>query len=205
MSSLFDGSLSGRIVHSSLSLSTRLSLYSSRHLLIWPIYNWESVLGHVWYWQVCQVSIYYYVLLLLQYTTLSPSLAFFYTLPHSFADVILLLCTQTIVMCYYYYCSQATSLWAKWHLNVAKKIILLEIFVSIIPNRKGTEILLCHFLKPLFPFSLLYSLFFLPGWPTKCSIEKYYQPLRVGYQAMFNTHNGLQKLKKKCKQVRIRR
>ena len=55
MSSLFDGSLSGRIVHSSLSLSTRLSLYSSRHLLIWPIYNWESVLGHVWYWQVCQV------------------------------------------------------------------------------------------------------------------------------------------------------
>ena len=142
MSFLFDGSLSGRIVRSSLSLSTRLSLYSSRHLLIWPIYNWESVLGHVWYWQVCQVSIYYYVQL--QYTTLSPSLAFFYTLPHSFADVILLLCTQTIVMCYYYYCSQATSLWAKWHLNVAKKNHSLRNFCIYTNSKKKKEQNFCY-------------------------------------------------------------
>ena len=62
----------------------------------------------------------------------------------------------------------------KMAFKCGKKIILLGIFVSIIPKRKGTEFLLCHFLKPLFPLSLLYSLFFLPGWPTKCSIEKYY-------------------------------
>ena len=160
MSSLFDGSLSGRIVRSSLSLSTRLSLYSSRHLLIWPIYNWESVLGHVWYWQVCQVSIYYYVLLLLQYTTLSPSLAFFYTLPHSFADVILLLRTQTIVMCYYYYCSQATSLWAKWHLNVAKKNHSLSNYNS--KKKRNRNFAMSLFETPFSPQSTILSL--LPSW-----------------------------------------
>ena len=162
MSSLFDGSLSGRIVRSSLSLSTRLSLYSSRHLLIWPIYNWESVLGHVWYWQVCQVSIYYYVLLLLQYTTLSPSLAFFYTLPHSFADVILLLRTQTIVMCYYYYCSQATSLWAKKHLNVAKKIIFLGICIYNSKKIRNRIFAMSLFETPFSPQSTILSL--LPSW-----------------------------------------